>query len=166
GRRPVLAAIEGPLPSALGDKTAPSASGASRVFVSGSAASTMLPIPEGRQVDEQALAQHLALVLNAVDWLANDRALVAIRAKDVDEPRLHVPNDVLKAQQDINDAVAEDDQDAAVAASERGRAAIETWDAQKVGYRFGFALGLPLLVGLFGIYRWRRRKAVKAFFEG
>jgi ABC-2 type transport system permease protein len=167
GRRPVLAAIEGTLPSALGGETSSAASpgATSRVFVAGSAAMTMLPIPEGRQVDEQALAQHLALVLNAIDWLANDRALVAIRAKDVDEPRLDVPTDVLRAQEDIDAAVAENDRSAAVAANERGQAAIESWNAQKVTYRVGFALGLPLIVGLFGIYRWRRRRAVKAFFE-
>jgi ABC-2 type transport system permease protein len=163
-RRPVMAAIEGPLPSALGREPA-AASGFSRVFVSGSSAVAMLPLPEGRQVDEQALSQHLALVLNAVDWLANDRALVAIRAKDVDEPRLDVPADVLRAQEDIDSAAADDDQAAAIAASERGRAAMEAWETQKVAYRFGFSLGIPALVGLFGLYRWRRRKAVKAFFE-
>jgi ABC-2 type transport system permease protein len=165
GRRPVLAAIEGRLPSALGGEVSASPGATSRVFVAGSAAMTMYPIPEGRQIDEQAIAQHLPLVLNAIDWLANDRALVAIRAKDVDEPRLDVPTDVLRAQEDIDAAVAENDRAAAVDASERGQAAIESWNAQKVAYRFGFALGLPLIVGLVGIYRWRRRKAVKAFFE-
>lgn len=164
-RRPVLAAIEGPLPSSRGEGERAS-SASSRVFVSGSSAVAMLPLPEGRQIDEQVIAQHLALVLNAIDWLANDRDLVAIRAKDVDEPHLDVPADVLRAQEDIDAAAAENDQAAAIAAAERGRAALEAWDAMKVAYRFGFAIGLPALIGLFGIHRWRRRRAMKASYEG
>lgn len=158
-RSPVLATIEGPMPSAFGE-TAPS-DRRSRVVVAGSAAMTMLPIPEGQRVDEELVTQYLALPLNIVDWLANDEALVAIRSKNVDEPRLNVPALVLKAQEDINIAAMENDVEAALEAQERGKAALEAWNRKKIAYRFVFSLGLPLLVAAFGLLRYRRRRALK-----
>lgn len=158
-RSPVLVAIEGPLPSAF-DEAHPQDRKA-RVVVAGSAAMTMLPIPEGQQVDEELVIQYLALPLNIVDWLANDEALVAIRSKNVDEPRLNVPAVVLQAQADIDAAAMENDAEAALAAQERGKAGLEAWNRKKTAYRFGYAFGLPLLVATFGIFRYRRRRALK-----
>lgn len=158
-RSPVLVAIEGPLPSAFGEASPPERR--SRVVVAGSAAMTMLPIPEGQAVDEELATQYLALPLNIVDWLANDEALVAIRSKNVDEPRLNIPSVVLQAQEDIDAAAMENDAAAALEAQERGKAALESWNRKKTLYRVGFALGLPLLVAAFGIVRSRRRRALK-----
>jgi ABC-type uncharacterized transport system involved in gliding motility auxiliary subunit len=37
------------------------------------------------------------------------------------------------------------------------KAAIESWDAKKRAYRWLNTLGIPFLVVLFGLFRWRRR---------
>ena len=40
-------------------------------------------------------------------------------------------------------------------------AAIESWDNKKLAYRWLNTLGIPFLVALFGLFRWRQRSNKK-----
>jgi ABC-type uncharacterized transport system involved in gliding motility auxiliary subunit len=111
--------------------------------------------------------------LNALDWLAQDSDLIAVRAKQVSDPPIRVPENVetaeeeaLEATRDAVEALTEGDQeslDTAVeernAAVERAKAAKEEWDVKQAWYRWGNILGAPFLFVLFGVVRWRMRLA-------
>ena len=99
----------------------------------------------------------LALALNAVDWLAADSDLVAIRAKTIEEPALDIPDSVLAAEDSVLMAAEEGDEVGVEAALAERKAAIESWDAKKLAYRWLNTLGIPFLVALFGLFRWRQR---------
>jgi ABC-2 type transport system permease protein len=171
----VMAVIEGRLPSAFaagGQSTAAgeappsgpqSTSRDVRIAVVGSSLlvrDELLGPPE--RLDENTIAQGLALPMNVVDWLANDRDLIAIRAKSVEDPTLDVPTAVSMAQQDINAAVEARDEEGATAALERGKAALEAWDKKKDLYKYLNWFGIPILFAIFGIIRWRMRLRMKA----
>jgi ABC-type uncharacterized transport system involved in gliding motility auxiliary subunit len=104
----------------------------------------------------------VAFALNAIDWLAQDSDLVAIRAKNVEDPALEVPSTVKEAENTIREAVQEQDESKAQAAFEKRKAAMATWDQKKTTYRMGNTLGLPIAFALFGVVRWRMRKARRA----
>jgi ABC-2 type transport system permease protein len=119
-------------------------------------------LPPAERVELQQLISALAVPLNMIDWLTNDRALIAIRAKTVDDPALDVPSAVELA---TNEAVAANEagNEAGVrtALAERTEA-IEAWTRKKDLYKFLNWLGIPVLLALFGIIRWRMRIAQKA----
>ena len=103
----------------------------------------------------------LALSLNAVDWLAADSDLIAIRAKTIEEPALDIPDSVLAAEDSVLVAAEEGDEAGVEAGLEERKAAIESWDAKKRAYRWLNTLGIPFFVALFGIFRWRQRSNKK-----
>ena len=103
----------------------------------------------------------LALALNAVDWLAADSDLVAIRAKTIEEPALDIPDSVLAAESTVLAAAEQGDEAGVESALDDRKAAIESWDAKKQAYRWLNTLGIPFLVALFGLFRWRQRSNKK-----
>jgi ABC-type uncharacterized transport system involved in gliding motility auxiliary subunit len=156
----LMVALEGKLPSAYAApineaasdaiQTPPFSEGDVRVLVIGTSTfvedSFMPPRPPQGEVQMNAA---LALALNAIDWLAADSDLVAIRAKTIEEPALDIPDSVLAAE------------DSVLVAAEEGDEAIESWDAKKSSYRWLNTLGIPFLVALFGLFRWRQRSNKK-----
>ncbi len=156
----------GPLGPAKAEKTV-------RIFVAGSGLllhDQFLPDPSQAQRLQQ-LGGGVALALNAIDWLAQDADLIAIRAKNVEPPALNVPRAVVEAEQQAL-AAAEEAQKAAAEGSREGveqavqkqkdaiekrKAALADWERRKAMYRWGNTLGIPLLLALFGLWRWRRR---------
>ena len=119
-----------------------------------------LPQPQGssREVPGGAAA----FALNAVDWLAQDGDLIEIRAKSVEDPTLEVPTNVKEAEATIREAIEKQDQDKADEAFKERKASMAAWDQKKTAYRWGNTLGLPLAFALFGVFRWRVRKAKRA----
>ncbi|MGB5365897.1 MAG: GldG family protein [Polyangiales bacterium] len=116
--------------------------------------------PRPQQGDVQMNAA-LALALNAIDWLAADSDLIAIRAKTTEEPALDIPDSVLVAESTALAAAEKGDEGSVEAALAERRAAIESWDSKKLGYRWLNTLGIPFLVALFGLLRWRQRLSKK-----
>jgi len=168
----LMVAIEGKLPSAyvapMDEKSPnaiqspPSAEGDVRVLVSGTSSfleDAFMP-PPTQQGDIQMNAA-LALALNAIDWLAADSDLIAIRAKTVEEPALDIPDSVLAAEHTARAAAEEGDQAGVNSALGERSAAIASWDAKKRAYRWVNTLGIPFLVALFGLFRWRQRSNKK-----
>ena len=133
-----------------------------------------LPRPEQRRGSD--LTGGLAFVLNAVDWLAQDSDLIAIRAKNIEDPLIRVPQDVTSAESALQAASDEADsamqnrdregvekaKDSAKQAIDKRKQAMAAWDSKKMSYRVVNMIGLPLLVALFGVFRWQSRKAKKA----
>ena len=168
----LMVAIEGKLPSAYSapiNEEAPSAIQAPpfaesdvRVLVAGTSTfledAFMPPRPPQGEVQMNAA---LALALNAVDWLAADSDLIAIRAKTIEEPALDIPDSVLAAEDTVLAAAEEGDESGLQAGLEERTAAIESWDAKKRAYRWLNTLGIPFLVALFGLFRWRQRSNKK-----
>jgi ABC-type uncharacterized transport system involved in gliding motility auxiliary subunit len=172
GPFPLMVAVEGTLTSAFQEGETSSVE--TRVLVSGS--SFMIrdeilgQIAQGGQCP---MVGSLAVSLNALDWLAQDSDLIAVRAKQVSDPPIRVPENVetaeeeaLEATRDAVEALTEGDQeslDTAVeernAAVERAKAAKEEWDVKQAWYRWGNILGAPFLFVLFGVVRWRMRLA-------
>lgn len=175
GPHTLAATLEGKIPSAFGpgpvsspehgDKPeGPSRSEAgARVLVIGSGYFIRDEfLPQAREGQSPQMNSSLAFALNAVDWLAADRDLIAVRGKTVEEPALNVPQNVSEAEKKIQNAVEKQDRQAAEQAFEKRKAAIEAWDAKKTAYRWANTLGLPLAFALFGIVRWRMRKQKRA----
>jgi ABC-type uncharacterized transport system involved in gliding motility auxiliary subunit len=173
----LMVAIEGPLPSAYatapsqeGDtaaiQTPPTAEDDVRVLITGTSTfledSFMPPRPPQGEVQMNAA---LALALNAVDWLAADSDLIAIRAKTVEEPALDIPDSVLAAESTVLAAAEEGDEAGVTSGLDERKAAIESWDAKKQAYRWFNTLGIPFVVALFGLFRWRQRSNKKKTLE-
>ncbi|RLB57425.1 MAG: hypothetical protein DRJ42_00365 [Deltaproteobacteria bacterium] len=186
GEKPLMVAIQGEIPSAF--EEGQTSNDQARVLVTGSA--LMVRDEILGQVQQMARQQcpmigPFASALNAIDWLAQDADLIAVRAKDVSDPSLRVPENVESAEeeaeeairqareagQDAVNALVQGDQaglDNAVgsqndaigareAALERALLAREEWDAKMQQYRWGNMLGVPFLFALFGVVRWRMR---------
>ena len=172
-------ALEGKLPSAFGaptvsttpesEQAAPAqisapdrAEKSVRVLVFGSGyfmRDEFLPAP---QPGQNFFSGGVAFALNSIDWLAQDSDLIAIRAKTVEEPTLAVPQPVKEAEATIRDAIAEQDEAKAKAAFEKRKGAMNAWEAKKAMYRWSNSLAIPGAFALFGIVRWRIRRARKA----
>lgn len=168
----LMVAIEGKLPSAYAAPineddpnaipTPPIAEREVRVLVVGTSSfledSFMPPRPPQGEVQMNAA---LALALNAIDWLAADSDLIAIRAKTTEEPALDIPDSVLAAEGSALAAAEEGNEAGVESALTERKAAIESWDAKKRAYRWINTLGIPFLVALFGLFRWRQRSNKK-----
>ncbi|MEO0323706.1 MAG: Gldg family protein [Myxococcota bacterium] len=167
----LLAAIEadeGKLPSAFavaasGEGEGPAGpsenSAAARVLVAGTGAFFLDHfMPQAGPGGERQLNGALAFALNAVDWLAADSDLIAIRAKTVEDPLLEVPDEVEAAETEAIEAAENQDQEAFDAALEERKDAIKAWDGKKALYKWLNTLGIPALFGLFGFLRWRFRQ--------
>jgi ABC-type uncharacterized transport system involved in gliding motility auxiliary subunit len=161
----LMVAIEGKLPSAyaapMNEETPnpiqapPVTEGDVRVLVSGTSTfleDAFMP-PPNPQGDIQMNAA-LALALNAIDWLAADSDLI-------EEPALDIPDSVLSAEDSARAAAETGDEAGVDSALEQRKAAIESWDAKKRAYRWVNTLGIPFLVALFGLFRWRQRSNKK-----
>jgi ABC-type uncharacterized transport system involved in gliding motility auxiliary subunit len=168
----LMVAIEGKLPSAfsapLNEDTAdaiaapPVAEKDVRVLVVGTSSfledAFMPPRPPQGEVQMNAA---LALALNAIDWLAADSDLIAIRAKTTEEPALDIPDSVLAAEGTALTAAEQGDEGGVEAALAQRKAAIESWDGKKRAFRWSNTLGIPFLVVLYGLFRWRQRSNKK-----
>lgn len=168
----LMVALEGKLPSAYAApineeaetavQTPPFAERDVRVLIVGTSTfledSFMPPRPPQGDVQMNAA---LALALNAIDWLAADSDLIAIRAKTIEEPALDIPDSVLAAEDTVLAAAEEGDEAGLQSGLEERRAAIESWDAKKRSYRWLNTLGIPFIVALFGLLRWRQRSNKK-----
>ncbi|MCG8554942.1 MAG: GldG family protein [Proteobacteria bacterium] len=168
----VAVAIEGKLPSAFAAapvstpkaKDAPPAgpdrAGQDvRVIVVGSGffvQDDFLPRPARDR--RQQISSSVAFALNSIDWLSQDSDLIAIRAKDVEEPTLEVPNSVRAAEESILAAVEQQDQKKAEEAFEERKTAISAWDTKRRLYRWSNTLALPGIIALLGVFRWRMRR--------
>ena len=75
----------------------------------------------------------------------------------MEEPALDIPNSVLAAEDTVLAAAEEGDEAGVKEALEKRKAAIESWEAKKLAYRWLNTLGIPFLVALFGLLRWRQR---------
>jgi len=168
----LIVAIEGKLPSAYAapideaDASAiqvpPEAEGDVRVLVVGTDTfledSFMPPRPPQGDVPMNAA---LALALNSIDWLAADSDLIAIRAKTIEDPALDIPDSVLAAEGTALAAAEQGDEAGVQSALDERKAAIESWDAKKSAYRWINTIGIPFLVALLGLFRWRQRSNKK-----
>jgi len=169
----LMVAIEGKLPSAFAASSVteddanaiavpPAAEKDVRVLVVGTSSfleDAFMP-PRPPQGDVQMNAA-LALALNAIDWLAADSDLIAIRAKTSEEPALDIPDSVLAAEGTALAAAEQGDEAGVESALAKRKAAIESWDAKKLAYRWVNTLGIPFIVALFGLVRWRQRSNKK-----
>lgn len=178
GPHTLLAAVEGTLPSAFAEASssesgssveAPAQSeGEARVLVAGSGWVLHEElIGYLQQIAPQAPAAAAAgpFALNSIDWLAQDADLIAIRAKNIEDPALDVPQNVRLAQEDIQAAAEEEDQEQFDDARDRHSEAMDAWAQKKWTYRLSIILGLPFLVALFGLIRWQMRKNKRASLQ-
>ncbi len=172
GPFPLIVAIEGSKAAApmstpeTGDAAPPSSAKKARLLVVGSGFvldDRALPPPNPR-TGERQMTSTMAFALNAIDWLSQDAGMVAIRAKNVEEPPLKDPAlEVLAdAEEDFEQARKEGDAKQAEAALELSKekltAARTKWNRTKSAYRWMHTLGLPIAFALFGLFYWRRRK--------
>ena len=171
----LMVAVHGRLPSAFAEEAAMSKDGSDggsaapakatkdvRVMVVGTGSvlrDEFLPQPD--QADEARMLGSMAFALNAVDWLSQDADLIAIRAKTIEEPALEVPQSVIDAEKEARESAEAGDEGETDEALARRRQALEGWELKKATYRWANTLGLPILLGLFGVVRWRLRKRKK-----
>ncbi|MFT3928002.1 MAG: GldG family protein [Myxococcales bacterium] len=173
GPFPVAIAVEGKLPSAFRAEAVSSAEGAApqgprgperaavpvHVLVVGSSGflrDEFLP-PPGRS-GEREINSTIAFGLNAIDWLAQEDALIAVRAKSVEDPLIEVPATVKEAEAEIKDAAKQGDESGAQAALDKRKSALDNWDQAKGRYKLLNVALMPLLLLGFGLLRWQSRK--------
>lgn len=134
-----------------------------RVLVVGTAAPVRDEfLPQGDRVPQGELAGAMAFALNAIDWLAQDSDLIAIRAKTIEEPPLEVPQSIRDATQAVLESAQAGDEEATNEALQRRQAALESENARKRWYQWGNGLGIPILVVALGLVRWQMRKNARA----
>ncbi|MDQ3032447.1 MAG: GldG family protein [Myxococcota bacterium] len=165
GPHVTAAALTGRLHSAFaeGEGEGTTSQEGARVFVIGT--STVLRdefLPPADRVEPAELAGAMALPLNAIDWLAQDSDLIAVRAKSIEEPALEVPRGVTEATEDALSAHTAGDEATRDEAIERRQAAVRAWDRKKNLYRWGNTLLIPLAIAAFGLIRWQLRQRKKA----
>ncbi|MBX3268764.1 MAG: GldG family protein [Sandaracinaceae bacterium] len=171
GPHNVMVALSGTLPSAFdaagegeGSIAAPAQSEREvRILVAGSGA--MLRDEFLPQEERARAGSGVALALNAVDWLAGDADLIAIRAKNVEDPALDVPQSLLSAREEAIAAAEEGDEAGVNQAIDRHNQAQQAWENKKLMYRLGITFGLPVIVMLFGLVRWQLRSNKRANLE-
>lgn len=169
GPFPLIVGIEGTLPSAFagspenGGVEAPAQStGEVRVLVAGTSSfvrDEFLPPPGPG--GERNLSGAMAFALNAVDWLAQESDLIAIRAKNVEDPTLEVPAAVQEAEDAARSAAESQDAEGVEAALDERRDELEAWKRKKNSIRYLNWFGIPFAFALFGVIRWRMRIAKK-----
>lgn len=118
-----------------------------------------LPPP---QPNQNLMGSAVAFVLNSIDWLAQDSDLIEIRAKNIEDPMLEVPQTVREAEATITEAIQEQDETKAKQAFDKRKDAMKAWDARKDLYRWGNTLAIPGAFALVGVVRWRVRRSRKA----
>lgn len=172
----VMVSLEGTLPSAFagGESTAEGSEGSNieapaestgevRVLVAGTGSllrDEFLPNPQQGQ-----RGAGVALALNAVDWLAQDSDLIAIRAKNIEDPALDVPQAVTAARDEAIEAAEAQDEEGMSEAIERHSEAQDAWESRKLNYKIAGTLGPALLVIIFGGIRWKLRGSKRQNLE-
>jgi ABC-2 type transport system permease protein len=176
GPQPVVVAIEGKLKSAFTAEAVSSAEGAAPSAPKGPARAEkpvhvlvvasnallrddFLPPPD--KVSEQMLA-FVSLPLNAIDWLAQEDALIAIRAKNVEEPMIEMPASIKQAEAEATTAAKAGDQSGTEAALQKRKDALDEWSGIKRRVRWLNVGLMPLLLIGFGLVRWQVRKSRRA----
>jgi gliding-associated putative ABC transporter substrate-binding component GldG len=176
GPFPLAIAIEGKLPSAFRAEALSSAEGAApqgprgpavaakpvHVFIAGSSGfirDEFLPSQQGQKAE---MNPSVAFGLNAVDWLSQEDALIAVRAKSVEEPLIEVPATVKEAEAEATTAAKAGDDLGTEAALEKRKGALQDWDAKKARVKLLNVSLMPLLLLLFGVIRWQVRKQKRA----
>jgi ABC-2 type transport system permease protein len=176
GPQPLVVALEGKLPSAFAAEAVSSSAGGAPAGPKGPARATkdvhvlvlasnsllrddFLPPPE--RMGDQAMG-FVALPLNAIDWLAQEDELIAIRAKNVEEPLIEVPATVKEAEVEATTAAKEGDKDGTEAALAKRKGALEDWDAKKARFRIFNITLMPILFIAFGVIRWQVRRKRRA----
>lgn len=176
GPHTVMVALSGQLPSAFAasamsggddaqtrdDDTPAQAERDVRVLVAGSGALLGDQFLPSREQSRGQMTGGLALALNAVDWLAADADLIAIRAKNIEDPALDVPQSVRTAEEEIREAAETGDDAEVEQALARHKEAMDSWDRKKWIYRLSIIVGVPVLVLIFGLIRWNMRKSKRA----
>lgn len=178
GPFPLIVALEGRFPSAFAAtaSTSPESEQAAataqathdaRILVVGSASPVHeMTVPPPEALRDPRMAQRvqmmLSFILNSIDWLANDSDLVAVRSKTIDAPALAQIQEIETVATTAGQNV--DPRDAAAVEQVRNRieALQNAFERKKKLLKWGMTLGLPLLVILFGIVRWRMRLRMKA----
>jgi len=191
GENELMVAIEGTLPSAFAAVSSESGEDIdtpaesvreSRVLVAGTAAflrDEFLP-PPGPD-GQRDLSSAMSLALNAVDWLAAESDLLAIRAKDIELPRIDTPpteiqeaeDEALAAQEQAQEAANQGDREGAEEAVaeveealEEREALLEEWEDAKASralkHKLWNTFGLPLILIIFGVVRWQMRQQKRA----
>ncbi len=167
----VLVALEGQLPSAFSGAAAMSSGEGEdapridaparaeqpvRVLVSGTGTMMRDEFVPRDQEGAQQLTEGLILALNAVDWLAQDADLIAVRAKSIDEPPIEAPEllQQAEAQASAEQAREEGDTEEVADANEELQAATEAWDRKKLWYQILLSAGVPVFVALAGLLWW------------
>lgn len=167
----VLVALEGQLPSAFSGAAAMSSGEGEdapridaparaeqpvRVLVSGTGTMMRDEFVPRDQEGAQQLTEGLILALNAVDWLAQDADLIAVRAKSIDEPPIEAPEllQQAEAQASAEQAREEGDTEEVADANEELQAATEAWDRKKLWYQILLSGGVPVFVALAGLLWW------------
>ncbi|HEY3499651.1 MAG TPA: Gldg family protein [Polyangiaceae bacterium] len=90
---------------------------------------------------------------NTLDWIAGDSDLIAASAKLIGDPNLtyaSVERPKFKAEDDENEIKRKDEE------YKKSRQMLQ----RKV--EWSLVLGMPLLFGAFGVFRWRRRDALRS----
>ena len=177
GSFPFAVTIEGKLPSAFRPEAVSSAEGGAtagprgpeqaekpvHVFVvasSGFMRDEFLPPAE--RASARDLNSAVAFGLNAVDWLAQEDELIAIRAKSVEDPRIEHPAAVQEAEEEIRTAAKEGDEGGAQAALTKRKEALQDWESEKELVRYLNIVLVPLLFIGFGLVRWQIRRKKRA----
>lgn len=171
GPHTVMVAIQGTLPSAF--EAQESSEGAIEAPAQSEEEVRILVAGSGALLRDEFLPQEargsggagVALALNAVDWLAGDADLIAIRAKNIEDPALDVPQSLTSARDDALAAAEEGNEEGVNEAIQRHNEAEDAWENKKLMYRLGITFGLPLVVGLFGLIRWQLRSNQRANLE-
>jgi len=90
---------------------------------------------------------------NTLDWLSGDSDLVAVSAKLIGDPHV-VYSDVAKPKFKAEDDAAE--------IKKKDEEYRNSRKSLQRNIQWTLTLGVPLLFGLFGVYRWRRRETLRA----
>ncbi|HEY6877722.1 MAG TPA: Gldg family protein [Polyangiales bacterium] len=176
GPFPVAIAIEGKLPSAFRAEALSSAQGTApqgprgpaqaakpvHVFVAGTSGFIRDEFLPKTEEGQQELNPSVAFGLNAIDWLAQEDALIAVRAKNIDEPLIEVPATVKEAEAEATTAAKAGDEAGTEAALEKRKDALQDWDAKKARVKLLNITLMPLLLIVFGLIRWQVRKQRRA----
>lgn len=173
GPFPLIAAIEGRLPSAFAASASSDGSAGPaqartsvRVLVVGTQSpvhETFVPAAEMiMQPGNERLFELVAFSLNAIDWLANDSDLIAVRSKSIDAPMLEILQNIQSTVADAERTLNPNDRGAVERVRARVEAKQQEFERKKTLYKWGVSLGLPLLVIVFGIIRWQLRVRYRA----
>ncbi len=108
----------------------------------------------------QPYTKHLTSTIlslkNTLDWMAGDSDLIAASAKLISEPSLtyaSVSKPKFKAEDDEAEIKKKDED------YRNARKKLQNW------VQWSLTLGMPLLFGVFGVFRWRRRLAERSSFK-